>query len=202
MTSNMIKMSAQDAQVASVINQVKKEGNGKTLENSKVLAASLKKLDKAEKKLKEIRAKVPNKTQKAPVKKEEKIIQLVAHVSPEKRSSYQKRPYLHPSYSAPEWENKESNLIALKTLSIDKEGNFQLWNAKAAVQLIGEWISSDKELQSFNTDDIEKKFKLFGGGVTDISRNACKKLEKDGRLTHSKAKNGKRERYVYHVVRK
>jgi hypothetical protein len=198
MTQNFVKMSATNAQVKSAIEQVKKQnGEGKTLEASKALAAKLAEQKPAKA---EPREKASKSSTAAPVKSEAKTVPLVAHIPLKERSKYQLRPYLHPSYNAPEWENKEPDLIALKTLYIDDKNNFQLWNAKTAVQLISEWISSDKKLKTFSTSDVEKRFKLFGSGVTDITRNACAKIVKDGKLSKSAA-DTKKKSYIFQVVR-
>lgn len=148
--------------------------------------------------IREIKEQKNGGTLEASVKASAKLKPFVIRVPKEKRSEYQNRPYLHPSYNALEWAEKEPELIALKTLYIDKTGAFQLWNTKVAESLITDWMRTEK-LKSFTTDDVEKHFKLFGGGVTDITRLACKKLAKDGVLTIAKAQTGKRKHYVYHV---
>lgn len=185
MSSNMLKLSAKKAQVDSVVEEVREQKNGGTLEASRALAEKLnivKDSVHAEKR----------------VKASAKLKPFVIKIPKEKRSEYQNRPYLHPSYNASEWAGKEPELIALKTLYIDKSGAFQLWNTQVAESLILVWIRSEK-LKSFTTDDVEKHFKVFGGGVTDITRLACKKLAKDNVLTIAKAQLGKRKHYVYHV---
>jgi len=174
-------------QMKAVMSEVKRSSNG-TIDASRALAEKLAAKAEHEPAVK------PAKAQTKP-----KAEPFTAKIPVEKRSKYQKRLYLHPSYNAPEWANKEPELIALKTLYIDENGKFQLWTCKVAESLILDWIRASK-LRSFTTSDIEKKFKLFGGGVSDISRSACKKLEKSGVLEISKAKHGKKERYLYEVL--
>lgn len=47
-------------------------------------------------------------------------------------------------------------------------------------------------MKSFTTVDMERKFKLFGGRVSDVNRAACKKLEKKRVMAISKIKRGRR----------
>jgi hypothetical protein len=175
------------------MSEVKKTNNG-TIDASRALAAKLNVVKAFAAKAKPSAVK----TAKAEKDKQAKAEPFTAKIPLEARSRYQKRLYLHPSYNAPEWANKEPELIALKTLYIDERGRFQLWTCKVAESLISDWIKAEK-LKSFTTTDIEKKFKLFGGGVSDISRSACKKLEAQALLEHSKVKHGKKERYLYKV---
>jgi len=162
-----------------LLKEVKKNGNGCTSDQSKALAQELKEAQ--------------------PAKAERKKEKLTARIAVSKRNDYQKRKYLHPSYNAPEWADKEPSLIALKTLYIDANGEFHLWNSESSLKLISEWIKAE-HVQEFTTADIMKKFKLFGGGIGDVTRSACNKLKDQGVLSVSKQSHGKKERYLFKVI--
>lgn len=181
-----------NGKMSGIIAQVKESQNGSKIEQSRALAEALKTSSEQ---------KVEPKVEKPKAEKKKAKVELTIKVEEDKRTPYQKRLYLSPSYASSDYENKLRDVIAKRTLFIDDNKKFQIWNSATAQSLIKSWIESDKELKSFTTRDLIEKFHIFGGGIGDVSRHALKALEKQGLIKIGLAQNGKRKRYLYEVLR-